>query len=123
MSVRAKTRGAKRAARHRRVRNQVKGFAARPRLAVYRSLRHVYAQIIDDSRGVTLAAASSLESGVREQRDGKPKTAVGGLIGSLIASRAVETGVTAVVFDRGGCKYHGRVKALADAARKGGLAF
>ena len=90
---------------------------------MFRSLKHVYAQVIDDSQSGTLAAASSLEEQVRSQRDGKPKTDVSRLVGGLIAQRAVSKGVKAVVFDRGGYKYHGRVKALADAAREGGLAF
>ena len=114
---------ARRVTRHRRVRRHVSGVTERPRLAVFRSLKHVYAQVIDDTQSVTLAAASSLEEQVRSQRDGKPKTDVSKLVGGLIAQRAVSKGVKAVVFDRGGYKYHGRVKALADAAREGGLAF
>ena len=119
----AKTNRAMRDARHRRVRRKVRGVAERPRLAVFRSMNHIYAQVIDDSKGITLVSASSLESEVREQRNGKPKTEVSRLVGSLVASRAVEKGVSTVVFDRGGYKYHGRVKGLADAARKGGLLF
>ncbi len=99
------------------------GTARRPRLAVFRSLRHIYAQVIDDSRGVTLAASSSLEQEVIKQRDGLPKSGVSSLVGSLIASRALAQGINTVVYDRGGHKYHGRAKALADAARKGGLVF
>ena len=114
---------ARRVARHRRVRRKVIGTAQRPRLAIFRSLNHVYAQVIDDSRGVTLAAASSLEREVREGRDGKPKTEVAKLVGTLIARRAADKGVTIVVFDRGGHKYHGRAKAIADSAREGGLAL
>jgi large subunit ribosomal protein L18 len=83
----------------------------------------MYAQVIDDSRGVTLAASSSLESDVRAQRQDKPKTEAARLVGALIAKRAREKDVTTVVFDRGGHKYHGRVKALAEAARGGGLTF
>jgi large subunit ribosomal protein L18 len=86
-------------------------------------LRHIYAQVIDDSRGVTLAASSSLEQEVVKQRDGLPKSGVSSLVGSLIASRALAQGINTVVYDRGGHKYHGRAKALADAARKGGLVF
>jgi large subunit ribosomal protein L18 len=119
----SKTNGAMRDARHRRVRRKVRGVSERPRLAVFRSMSHIYAQVIDDSKGVTLVAASSLEGEVRAQREGKPKTEVSKLVGALVASRAVEKGVSTVVFDRGGYKYHGRVKGLADAARKGGLLF
>ena len=106
-----------------RVRRKMRGVSERPRLAVFRSLSHVYAQVIDDAQGVTLTAASSLEDQVRQRRNGKPKTEVSKLVGELIAQRAKEKGVTQVVFDRGGYKYHGRVKALADAARQGGLVF
>ena len=112
-----------RAARHRRVRRKVSGVAQRPRMAVFRSLNHIYVQLIDDLRGVTLATASSLDGEVREQRDGKHKSEVSELVGALIARRAVAKGITTVVFDRGGYKYHGRVKAVANAARKGGLVF
>ena len=99
------------------------GTGGRPRLAVFRSLQHIYAQVIDDSRGATLASASSLEAEVRDQRDGRPKTEVSRLVGALVARRATENGVKQVVVDRGGFKYQGRVKALADAAREGGLKF
>ena len=114
---------ARRVVRHRRVRRKVMGSAQRPRLSVFRSLNQVYAQVIDDSRGITLAAASSVEGELRTQRKGKPKTEVSKLVGALIARRAVAEGVRAVVFDRGGYKYHGRVKAVAEAAREGGLDF
>ena len=90
---------------------------------MFRSLNHIYVQLIDDLRGVTLATASSLDGEVREQRDGKHKSEVSELVGALIARRAVAKGITTVVFDRGGYKYHGRVKAVANAARKGGLVF
>ncbi len=116
-------RKARRAARHRRVRRLVGGTAERPRLAVFRSPRHIYAQLIDDTKGMTLTAASSLESDIRRQLDGKRKTDVSKLVGALIASRAVENKISTVVFDRGGHSYHGRIKALADAARAGGLGF
>jgi large subunit ribosomal protein L18 len=86
-------------------------------------LKHVYAQVIDDTRGITVAAASSLDAQVRNELDGKPKTEVARLVGTLIASRVVDEGISEVVFDRAGYKYHGRVKALANAAREGGLAF
>ena len=116
-------RSRRRVMRHSRVRRRVMGTAIHPRLAVFRSLNHVYAQVIDDTRAVTLAAASSLESHVREQGRKSPKTEVSKLVGALIAQRAKSKGITAIVFDRGGYKYHGRVKALADAAREGGLVF
>ena len=109
--------------RHLRVRTKVVGTSARPRLAVFRSLQHVYAQVIDDSRGTTLAAASTLDLDVRSQLEGKTKAAEAQLVGQLIAQRAKERGIDSVVFDRGGYQYHGRVKALADAAREAGLVF
>lgn len=117
------TRKGRRVLRHARVRRKVMGTPQRPRLAVFRSLRHVHVQIIDDTRSVTLAAASSLESAVGQQRDGKSKTEVSKLVGALIAQRAKEQGITTIVFDRGGYRFHGRVKALAEAARSGGLVF
>jgi len=107
--------------RHARLRKKVNGTTARPRLVVNRSSRHMVAQLIDDVAGHTLAAASSLEAGVRGlEGDKKAKAAK---VGELLAARAREAGVTAVVFDRGGYLYHGRVAALADAAREGGLEF
>lgn len=105
--------------RHLRVRQKVSGAPERPRLCVFRSLKHIYAQVIDDSRGHTLASASSLE-GV-EPTEGKVARA--GLVGKAIAQRALERGISQVAFDRGGYKYHGRVKALAEAAREAGLRF
>jgi large subunit ribosomal protein L18 len=119
----AKTPFAARIRRHRRVRHKVSGIPQRPRLAVFRSLTHIYAQVIDDDSGHTLAAASDLEADLRSQCDGKRKTEVAVLVGEAIARKAAEQGIKAVVFDRGGAKYHGRVKALAEAARKGGLSF
>ncbi len=118
-----KTPHAARIRRHRRVRRGLSGTLERPRLAVFRSLTHIYVQVIDDSSGHTLAAASDLEADVRSQRDGKKKSQIAGLVGDAIARKAVERGIKTVVFDRGGFKYHGRVKALAEAARKGGLSF
>jgi large subunit ribosomal protein L18 len=104
---------------HKRIRNRVKGTAERPRLAVFRSLKHIYAQVIDDVKGHTVAAASSAEE------KGKSGGNVEGAkaIGTLVADRAKDKGVKAVVFDRGGYHYHGRVKALAEAAREAGLEF
>ena len=105
--------------RHRRVRGKVSGTAERPRLSVARSNKRIYAQLIDDERGHTLAAAGSHESALR----GLPKGPAAAEVGKLLAERATGAGVTAVVFDRGGYRYHGRVKALADGAREGGLKF
>ena len=107
--------------RHARLRKKVQGTAQRPRLAVKRSSRHIVVQLIDDLAGHTLASASSLEADVREL-DGDKK-ARAAAVGKLVADRAREAGVTAVVFDRGGYDYHGRIAALADAAREGGLEF
>ena len=107
--------------RHKRVRRKVGGNAERPRLAVFRSLQHVYAQVIDDSQGRTLTAASSMEPEVRSQASGKSKAEVSKIVGALVARRATGAGINKVVFDRGGYKYHGRVKALADSARQEGL--
>jgi large subunit ribosomal protein L18 len=109
--------------RHQRVRKKVFGTPERPRLCVFRSLQHIYAQVIDDTRGVTLASASTLDQAVRDQLDGKTKSAEAQLVGETVAKRAMEHGVEKVVFDRGGYQYHGRVKALADAARAAGLSF
>jgi large subunit ribosomal protein L18 len=118
---RTKTPRAARVRRHIRVRRRISGSPQRPRLAVFRSLTHIYAQVIDDSQGRTIAAASDLEPELRGARDGKKKTEIAGLVGEALARRALEKGVKAVVLDRGGFRYHGRVKALAEAARKGGL--
>ena len=109
--------------RHIRVRRRVGGTANRPRLCVFRSLQHIYAQVIDDSEGRTLAAASTLEPALRDQASGKSKVERAKLIGATIAERALAAGVNAVVFDRGGYQYHGRVKTIADAAREAGLQF
>ena len=120
--AKGKTRAA-RNARHIRVRTKVKGTAPRPRLCVFRSLEHVYAQVIDDSRSHTLASASTIDPEIKDKTADMKKTAQAELVGSLVARRASEAGITQVVFDRGGYKYHGRIKALAEAARKGGLKF
>jgi len=108
--------------RHRRIRKRLSGTSERPRLNVFRSLKHIYAQVIDDTRGVTLVAAASNEPAIRETAQG-PKTARARAVGELIAQRARAKGIEKVVFDRGGYLYHGRVKALAEAARAGGLQF
>lgn len=110
-----------RAKRHFRIRKKISGTAARPRLVVSRSTRHIVAQVIDDGIGHTVAAASSLEQGVRGSDGDKKAKAT--KVGELVAARAKEAGVGKVVFDRGGNAYHGRVAALADAARDGGLEF
>ncbi len=109
--------------RHRRVRKKVVGTAERPRLNVFRSLKHIYAQVIDDDKGHTLVAASTLDPELREKLDGLTKTEQAELVGRLVAERALARGIKKVVFDRGGYKYHGRVKALAEGSRKAGLEF
>ena len=107
-----------------RVRRAVKQAAhGRPRLSVFRSSKHIYAQVIDDAEGKTLAAASSLDKGLREKLKTGADTAAAAEVGKLVAERAVAAGVKEVVFDRGRYLYHGRVKALADGAREGGLKF
>jgi large subunit ribosomal protein L18 len=105
------------------VRAKVKGTGSSPRLCVFRSLHHIYAQVIDDERGHTLVAASTLDPEVKAEVNGKAKTARSELVGALVAKRALGEGISRVAFDRGGYKYHGRVKALAEAARKEGLKF
>ena len=112
-----KTRESGRIRRHERVREKVRGSAARPRLAVYRSLTHIYAQLIDDEAGTTLAAASSLEKKDDKQKKSEWAKAVGAQLGE----RAKAKGISEVVFDRGGYRYHGRVKALADGVRAAGV--
>ena len=109
--------------RKQRVRKKVFGTPDRPRLSVFRSARHIYAQIIDDSRGLTIVAASSMEKELRDASKSGDKRAVAVEIGKRIAGRAKEKGISKVVFDRGGFMYHGRVKALSDGAREGGLTF
>lgn len=109
--------------RHNRVRRRVSGSQERPRLSVFRSNIHIYAQVIDDSTGRTLAAASTVEKALAEQFNGSPKIDRAKAVGAAVAERAKAAGVTKVVFDRGGFKYHGRIQALADAAREAGLEF
>jgi large subunit ribosomal protein L18 len=109
--------------RHTRVRKKVSGTAARPRLNVFRSASHIYAQVIDDLAGHTLAAASDADKDIAAAIKGKTKTERAAAVGAAIAERAKAAGIDLVVFDRGGYKYHGRVKALADAAREAGLGF
>jgi large subunit ribosomal protein L18 len=117
MSV--KTKSGLRAVRHDRLRKKLEGSAERPRLAVFRSVKHIYAQIVDDTKGHTLVAASSIEKDIAAGGNKEGAKAVG----ARIAERAKEKGITAVVFDRGGFMYHGRVASLADGAREGGLEF
>jgi large subunit ribosomal protein L18 len=109
--------------RHVRVRAKVKGTAERPRLAVYRSLEHIYAQVIDDVAGHTLVSASTIDAEIKKAIAGKRKTEEAKIVGQFIAARAKKAGISRVVFDRGGHMYHGRVKALADGAREAGLDF
>jgi large subunit ribosomal protein L18 len=109
--------------RHARVRSKLQGTATRPRLNVFRSLQHIYAQIIDDSQGHTLVAANSLDPAIQEQGGEMKKVEAAKQVGTLVAERAKAAGITSVVFDRGGYQYHGRVRALADAAREAGLEF
>ena len=109
--------------RHRRVRQKVTGTISRPRLCVFRSLNHIHAQLIDDSRGQTLVSMSTLDSQMRGKTNGMVKTKKAVEVGTSLAERALNKGIKQVVFDRGGYKYHGRVKALAEAARKAGLEF
>ncbi len=108
---------------HRRIRKKIAGTPERPRLAVFRSQSHIYAQVIDDGSGKTVCAASSLDETLKGQARRGADVAAAKAVGSLIATRAKEKGIEAVVFDRGGFQYHGRIKALADAAREGGLKF
>ena len=107
----------------RRYRDVVHGTAARPRLSVYRSLRHVYAQIIDDDRGITIASASTLEKAMSGELESTANLAAGKRLGQAIAERAKDQGIETVVFDRGGFKYHGVIRAIADGAREAGLKF
>ena len=108
---------------HRRIRKRMSGTADRPRLAIFRSQAHIYAQVINDETGTTLCTASSLDEGLRKDMKRGATVAAAKAVGKLIADRAKEKSVERVVFDRGGFLYHGRIKALADAAREGGLQF
>jgi len=119
----AKDRRAMALHRHQRLRKKVRGTAAKPRLAVFRSARHIYAQLIDDESATTLAAASTLQGDVQKECAGKNAMESAGIVGKLIGEKAQQTGIKQVVFDRGGFKYHGRVKSLAEAAREAGLEF
>ena len=118
-----KTKKRRQLRRRRHVRSKIRGTAERPRLTVYRSSKHIYAQLIDDREGKTVASASSIEKALKGELKTGADTAAAKRVGALLAERAKAAGVAAVVFDRGGYRFHGRVKALADAAREGGLAF
>ncbi|GAP61895.1 large subunit ribosomal protein L18 [Ardenticatena maritima] len=120
---RSRTPRAARKRRHLRVRRKVFGTPERPRLNVYRSLTNIYAQIIDDTVGHTLVSASTLEKGLRDEVKGLKPVEAARKVGLVLAERAKQAGITKVAFDRGGYKYHGRVKALAEGAREGGLEF
>ena len=109
--------------RKRSIRKRISGNAERPRLSVFRTSMHMYAQVIDDDTGTTLAAASTLSPEVRSQRDGKKKSELATLVGQLVAQKCQAKNITKVVFDRNGFIYHGRIKAVADGAREGGLDF
>lgn len=119
--TRSRDRRTARVRRHRRVRKRVIGQPERPRLTIFRSARHIYVQVVDDTTGRTLAAASTLDASLRDKKDNKTERAKA--VGGLIAQRMKDAGVKKVAFDRGGYAYHGRVAALADAAREGGLEF
>lgn len=119
--TRSRDRRTARVRRHRRVRKRVIGQPERPRLTIFRSARHIYVQVVDDTTGRTLAAASTLDASLRDKKDNKTERAKA--VGGLIAQRMMDAGVKKVAFDRGGYAYHGRVAALADAAREGGLEF
>ena len=121
--VSKKSRSEVRVKKHERMRNRFAGTAERPRLAVFRSNNHMYAQIIDDSVGITLVAASTVEKAVKAELEHTNDTDAAAYVGTLIAKRALEKGIEEVVFDRGGFIYQGKVQALADAAREAGLKF
>jgi large subunit ribosomal protein L18 len=116
-------RPSERKVRHLRVRKRVNGTPERLRLNVFRSSAHIYAQVIDDTKGITVATASSIDTDLREQLTGQKKMDKSAAVGKLVAERAQAKGVTRVVFDRGGYRYHGRIKAVAEAAREAGLDF
>ncbi len=121
--VRKESRAKVRANKHRRLRNRISGTPARPRLAVFRSNNHMYAQVINDTAGITLVSACTLEKDVKEGLEKTNNIDAAKQVGTVVAKRALEKGITTVVFDRGGYIYHGKVQALADAAREAGLTF
>ncbi len=121
--INKESRSVRRVKKHLRVRNRFSGTAARPRLAVFRSNNHMYAQIIDDTAGNTLVSASTVQKDVKAELEKTNDVAAAAYLGKVIAKRALDAGITTVVFDRGGFVYHGKIKALADAAREAGLEF
>ena len=121
--VSKKSRSEVRVNKHRKLRNRFSGTAERPRLAVFRSNNHMYAQIIDDTVGNTLVSASTLQKDVKAELEKTTNVEAAAYLGTVIAKKAIEKGITSVVFDRGGFIYHGKIKALADAAREAGLNF
>ena len=121
--IKKKDKNLDRLARHARVRKKISGTADRPRLNVYRSLNHIYTQVIDDAAGNTLAAASTVEKEIKAELENTDTVDAAAYVGTVIAKRAIEKGITEVVFDRGGFIYQGKVQALADAAREAGLKF
>jgi len=121
--IKQKTRSEKRIIRHERIRRKIFGSVSKPRISIFISLKHVYAQLIDDEKGQTLISASTLEKELKEMLKGKNKTESAKVVGKIIAERALQKGISAAVFDRGGFQYHGRVKAFADEARIAGLKF
>ncbi len=121
--VRKESRAKVRANKHRRLRNRISGTPARPRLAVFRSNNHMYAQVINDTAGITLVSACTLEKDVKEGLEKTNNIDAAKQVGTVVAKRALEKGITTVVFDRSGYIYHGKVQALADAAREAGLTF
>ena len=121
--INKKSRSEVRAKKHRRLRNRISGTASTPRLAVFRSNNHMYAQIIDDTVGKTLVSASTLQKDVKAELENTDDVKAAAYLGTVIGKKAVEAGIESVVFDRGGYIYHGKVKALADAAREAGLKF
>jgi large subunit ribosomal protein L18 len=123
MATISKKKTAARERRHRRVRGKVEGTAQRPRLNIFRSLDNIYAQVIDDVAGHTLASASTVDKGIAKEVQGKNKVEAAKIVGKVLAERAKGAGINQVVFDRGGYRYHGRVAALADGAREAGLEF
>ena len=121
--IQKKTRASVRLKKHMRIRNKIKGTASRPRLAVFRSNKHMYVQLIDDEKSVTLAAASTMEKDINAKLDSTSNIDAAKAVGEAIAKKALDKGIEEVVFDRGGYIYHGKVKALADSAREAGLKF
>jgi len=121
--IKQKTRRERRVMRHERIRSNIFGSASRPRVSVFISLKHIYAQLIDDEKGRTIVSVSTLEKDLKEVLKGKNRTESAKIIGKVTAERALEQGISTVVFDRAGFHYHGRVKAFADEARNAGLKF